>query len=101
MKAYGEGLESGKPIAGHPVQFTVDCRDAGDEAPLEIVCQSADGEEVPVDVKDNGDGTYTVQYTPREPIKHTIIPHYDGVAIKNAPFRVSRFKNFNLIKSKV
>ena len=92
MKAYGEGLESGKPIAGHPVQFTVDTKDAGDEAPLEIVAKSVDGEDVPCDVQDNGDGTYTVTYTPKEPIKHTIIPHYDGVAIKNSPFRVSGLK---------
>lgn len=88
MKAYGPGLEESGPVAGHPTEYTVDTRNAGDLAPLSNVIITADGDEVPIDVKDNGNGTYTCKYTPKDAVKHTIIPAYDGVAVKKSPFRV-------------
>ncbi|XP_078492931.1 filamin-C [Ciona intestinalis] len=89
VKAYGPGLESGTPVNGRPTNFTVDAKRAGAPAPVEVVAVAADGENLPVKVKDNGDGTYDCDYTPKNPIKHTIIPSYDGVAVKDSPFRVN------------
>uniref|UniRef100_H2ZJ19 Uncharacterized protein n=1 Tax=Ciona savignyi TaxID=51511 RepID=H2ZJ19_CIOSA len=89
VKAYGPGLESGTPVNGRPTNFTVDAKRAGAPAPVEVVAVAADGENLPVKVTDNGDGTYDCDYTPKNPIKHTIIPSYAGVAVKDSPFRVN------------
>nr|XP_039265539.1 filamin-C-like isoform X3 [Styela clava] len=88
VKAYGPGLEENGPVAGRPTEYTIDARSAGRPAPITNSIVTANGEEVPVDVQDNGDGTYTCRYTPRAAQKHTIIPTYDGIAVKNSPFRV-------------
>lgn len=44
---------------------------------------------VDVQVKDNGNGTYTCTYTPRKPVKHTVMVSWGGVNIPESPFRVS------------
>jgi filamin len=44
---------------------------------------------VDVQVRNNGNGTYTGRYTPRNPLRHTILIDYGGVAIPNSPFRVN------------
>lgn len=58
---------------------------------LTIVLTLQDGEGSPVDVqvKDNGNGTYTCTYTPRKPVKHTVMVSWGGVNIPESPFRVS------------
>lgn len=50
-----------------------------------------DGEGTPLDVQvqDNGNGTYTCSYTPRKPVKHTVMVSWGGVNIPESPFRVS------------
>eukprot|EP01089_Gocevia_fonbrunei_P013343 TRINITY_DN340_c0_g1_i1.p1 TRINITY_DN340_c0_g1~~TRINITY_DN340_c0_g1_i1.p1 ORF type:complete len:790 (-),score=281.46 TRINITY_DN340_c0_g1_i1:42-2333(-) len=45
--------------------------------------------DTPVDVKDNGDGTYSVTYSPQEPGAYTINVDLDGSPIKDAPFKVT------------
>lgn len=50
--------------------------------------QDRDGNPVDVQVKDNGNGTYSCSYTPRKPIKHTIMVSWGGVNIPDSPFRV-------------
>jgi len=45
-------------------------------------------EEVKPHVKDNGDGTYSVTYEPKEPGNYTIAVNLEGKPIKNAPFKV-------------
>jgi len=86
VEAYGPGLES--PVSGKPTNFTLDTRKAGTPAPVEVIAK-AEGEEVPVKVDDLGTGVYECSYTPEKAVKHTIIPSYDGVAVKDSPFRVS------------
>ena len=85
MEAYGPGLES--PVSGKPTNFTLDTCKAGAPAPVDVIAK-ADGEDVPVQVEDLGNGLYECSYTPDKPVKHTIIPSYDGVAVKDSPFRV-------------
>lgn len=48
-----------------------------------------------VQVKDNGNGTYTCTYTPRKPVKHTVMVSWGGVNIPESPFRVSRHPNLD------
>uniref|UniRef100_A0A8D3BM01 Calponin-homology (CH) domain-containing protein n=1 Tax=Scophthalmus maximus TaxID=52904 RepID=A0A8D3BM01_SCOMX len=106
VKAYGPGLQSSGLAVGKPTEFTVDAKQGG-KAPLKIVAQvpiilllsyltswfstKQDGEGAPLDVqvKDNGNGTYTCTYTPRKPVKHTVMVSWGGVNIPDSPFRVS------------
>lgn len=41
-----------------------------------------------VQVKDNGNGTYSCSYTPRKAVKHTAMISWGGVNIPDSPFRV-------------
>lgn len=51
--------------------------------------QDRDGNPVDVQVKDNGNGTYSCSYTPRKPVKHTVMVSWGGINIPESPFRVS------------
>ncbi len=96
VQAYGPGIEKDNQLAIHkPVEFTVDCRMAG-EAPLKVTITDSDYQKLDVAVKNNGNGTYTCRYTPIYPNKHTVFVTYGGVAIPKAPVRVSR-----MIKARV
>lgn len=57
---------------------------------LILPSSAQDGEGTPVDVqvKDNGNGTYSCSYTPRKPVKHTAMISWGGVNISDSPFRV-------------
>nr|VZI14117.1 unnamed protein product [Spirometra erinaceieuropaei] len=87
VKCYGPGISPGV-VAGVPTEFTVDAREAGAPAPTTVDVRDDVGDPVPVKVRDNGDGTATVSYTPKKPKKHTILPAYSGVSVPRAPFRV-------------
>lgn len=58
--------------------FTIEaCDPAGNKlaaggAPFDAFVADADGEEVPVEIVDNGDGTYTGRYAPKKPVEHTV-----------------------------
>jgi filamin len=75
--ADGPGVEGGCDT-WHPAQFTVHAVDpegkpvptGGD--PFDVVVTDAKGEEVPVTLKDNGDGTYSGEYQPLRPEPHTV-----------------------------
>lgn len=88
VKAYGPGVDKDTPlIINKPVEFTVDCREAG-EAPLRVVVTDSDYQKLDVAVKNNGNGTYTCRYTPIYPNRHTVFITYGGVAIPKSPIRV-------------
>lgn len=87
VKAYGPGLEPTGQIIDKPTEFTIETRNAG-EAPLRVQAIDQDYQPIDVQVRNNGDGTYTCRYTPRNPTRHCILIDYGGVAIPNSPFRV-------------
>nr|CAD7196862.1 unnamed protein product [Timema douglasi] len=64
VKAYGPGLEPSQCRTGSPLTFKVDASKSG-KAPLDVKIRSERGAlpQHPV-IKDNGDGTYDVTYTP-------------------------------------
>ena len=41
-----------------------------------------------MDVKDNGDGTYSVEYVPERPGRHSVDVKYGGRRVPKSPFRV-------------
>lgn len=90
MKAYGPGLEPTGQIIGRPSEFTIDTQNAG-EAPLRVQAMDQEYQPVDVQVRNNGNGTYACRYTPRNPLRHTILIDYGGVAIPNSPFKVRFF----------
>ncbi|XP_065219553.1 filamin-A isoform X2 [Planococcus citri] len=87
VECSGPGIGKGNLPLGVPVDFTVDTRKAGN-APLDIKVLDANSKPVPVNTKDNHNGTYTSQYTPKTGKKHTIQVNYGGVAVPGSPFKV-------------
>jgi len=79
--------EDGKPVAGEPVVVTVTPKDGGPAAP--------------VDIKDNGDGTYDVAYNADKPGDYTINATIGGEPIRDMPKDVRCYKGIDPTKSVV
>lgn len=89
--ASGPGLQ-GVP-AGDVGVITVQAKDEFDNnldhggAPIKgLLTSKADKSEVPVEVIDNGDGTYTLKYTPKKVGEYNLDIKLGEDNIKNAPF---------------
>jgi len=90
--AYGPGLEPGN-LDTEAAQFTIEARDkngnkmkeGGD--PFVVEVQGPTGP-IPVEVVDNGDGTYNVTYNPDDAGRHDIAVTLDGKPIKGSTFKV-------------
>jgi len=92
--AFGPGLEAG--VVGGENPFTVETRDAfdnkltqgGSDVKVEMV-NDATGERVPVQVRDNGNGSYACSYPGvGKAGNYTITPTVNGEKVKKAPFQV-------------
>jgi len=90
--AYGPGLEPGV-LDTEPAVFTIEARDKNGKRrieggdPFKVDIQGPTGP-VPVDVVDNGDGTYQVTYHPDDAGRHDIAVTLEGKPIKGSTFRV-------------
>jgi len=90
--AYGPGLEPGN-LDTHPAEFTIQARDifgnprteGGDPFQVEVVGPNG---AVPVDIKDNNDGTYHVEYKPDDAGPYNIAVTLDDKNIKGSVFHV-------------
>merc|ERR1711982_287961 len=77
-----------------PTEFTIQAADrdgnkmdkGGDD--FDVSIKDADGNDVPHNLTDNGDGTYKVEYKPNGPGTQTVDVNLRGKPIKNAPFKV-------------
>ncbi|XP_020717379.1 filamin-A isoform X3 [Ceratitis capitata] len=87
VKSYGPGLEKNGVTIGKPQTFTVDTAKAG-SAPLDVIVEDVYGKRLPVDIKNNPDGTKTCTYTPTSGVPHTVEVNYGSVATPNAPYRI-------------
>ncbi|XP_046806251.1 filamin-A isoform X3 [Lucilia cuprina] len=87
VKAFGPGLEKNGVTINEPTTFTVDDTKAG-PAPLDIVVEDVYGKRLPVDVKQQPDGTKKCTYTPTSGSPHTVEVNFGGVATPNSPHRV-------------
>ncbi|KAM9510776.1 LOW QUALITY PROTEIN: filamin-A-like [Guaruba guarouba] len=81
----GPGLEGA--TAGQAGHFRVDCSRAG-SAELTIGIASEAGARAEVRVEENGDGTYTIAYTPLSPGVYTITVEYGGQPVPHFPSKV-------------
>ncbi|XP_076844602.1 filamin B a isoform X2 [Brachyhypopomus gauderio] len=70
-----------------PQTFTVDCSKAG-TAPLSVAVTGPKGLAEPADIRDNGDGTYDVAYTPSVEGLFSVAVKYAGEEIPRSPFKV-------------
>ncbi|KAM9443530.1 filamin B a isoform 2-T2 [Clarias gariepinus] len=86
VKLSGPGMGSGVR-AKIPQTFTVDCSKAG-IAPLSVAVTGPKGVAEPVQVKDNGDGTHTVAYTPSVEGPYSVAVKYAEEEIPRSPFKL-------------
>ncbi|KAG7221104.1 hypothetical protein INR49_017545 [Caranx melampygus] len=86
VKCSGPGLGTG--VRAHvPQTFTVDSTRAG-QAPLDVKLYGPTGTVEPVGVKNNGDGTHTVHYTPAQDGPYTVAVKYADQEVPHSPFKV-------------
>merc|ERR1712032_1036690 len=91
--AYGPGLEDGI-LDTLPTEFFIQAADrngnkmdkGGDDFDVDI--KDADGNDVPHEIEDKGDGTYKVNYKPNGPGPQKVNVNLRGKPIKDAPFTV-------------
>ncbi|XP_062316495.1 filamin-B [Osmerus eperlanus] len=74
LKVSGPGLESGL-CAKVPQTFTIDSSSSG-EAPESVAVMTPSGKMEHVEVTDNGDGTYSVAYSPSMEGAHSLLVKY-------------------------
>eukprot|EP01094_Clydonella_sp_ATCC50884_P006418 TRINITY_DN1558_c0_g1_i1.p1 TRINITY_DN1558_c0_g1~~TRINITY_DN1558_c0_g1_i1.p1 ORF type:complete len:767 (-),score=207.32 TRINITY_DN1558_c0_g1_i1:208-2508(-) len=92
--AYGPGLTDGLRDTERGT-FTIQAVDkhgapmaqGGDDFAAKVV--DPQGNEIPVEIVDQGDGTYAAAYEPNDPGKHVVHVELRGEPIKDAPFSVS------------
>ena len=83
--AYGPGL-FGPARVGEPVQFTVQAKDGGEGSVA--VTPKGPNATYSASVKDNGDGTHDVLFTPWEKGPHEIAVNWGDEPIPNSPFSI-------------
>jgi len=90
--AYGPGLTAGEQFG--PAEFTIESRNKlGERIPVgghnfHGKVKDPLGNEIPISIKDNEDGTYTATYTPFHPGDHVVEVLLDQDHIKDSPFTV-------------
>ena len=80
------GVEPTGLKAGQRAPFTVDAKGAGD-GELDVFVEGPQGEEK-VDIKSNGDGTYSCIYYPGKFGKYVVNVTWSSVQVPNSPFNV-------------
>lgn len=84
VQAFGPGLEPGVK-ANVPTHFNVDAREAG-AADLKVdIKNDATKANVPIQLTDNGDGTYSADYVAPEPGNYTVNLTYGGLKVPQTP----------------
>ena len=75
-------------FVGVPAEFTVFTKEAG-EGDVDVRVMDNDGKKVPVDIKDNGDGTYTIIYYPTTVGAYSVNITFNSESIPKSPFKVN------------
>jgi filamin len=91
--AHGAGLQEGEQFI--PAEFTIQAKNCfGTNCPcggetFDVTIQAAaKSAPIPVQIKDNNDGTYTVNYTPVESGRHVVAVNLKGKPISGSPYNV-------------
>ncbi|XP_022533122.2 filamin-A isoform X2 [Astyanax mexicanus] len=85
MKISGAGIKSGM-CSQAPQTFTIDCKTTG-VRPESVAILTPNGKTELVEVKDNGDGTYTVNYCPSMEGPHSLIVKHAEEESFSSPFK--------------
>jgi hypothetical protein len=68
---------------------------------VEVVLKNDKGQDIPIQMTDNEDATYTVDYCPPAPGNYTVIVRYGGKEIPQSPIRVPITASVDVSKIKV
>jgi filamin len=71
VECFGPGVQRDGVSKGQRAQFTIDTQRAG-SAPLDVQVLDANYNNIDVNVRSNGDGTYTAEYIPKTGSRHTV-----------------------------
>jgi len=92
-RVYGPALEEGVQD-NLPTHFTIESRDRNDiplkngGQPYDVKVKGPKGD-VPVEVVDNGDGTYTVNFAPQDAGPHRIDVTLRNKPVANSPYNIN------------
>lgn len=75
-------------FVGVPAEFTVFAKEAGD-GDVDVRVIDNNGKQVPVEIKDDKDGTYTVIYYPTTVGAYTVNITFNTESIPKSPFKVN------------
>ncbi|GFN93495.1 filamin-a-like [Plakobranchus ocellatus] len=102
IKAYGPGLDPAGVYLDCPNEFTVDARSVSPNAQGKVraIVTSPSGQKNDTLVKNNGDGTYNVLYTPLEQGPQKIDVTYEDLPIPQSPLTVNAKPGFDANKVK-
>jgi filamin len=99
-RCFGPGLEGGE--AHKPAVFTIEARNKkGDKIPngghpFAVNVKDPFGQPLPVDLRDNNDGTYTCQYNPADPGEHVVEVTLNRAQVAKSPYHVKIDENKDL-----
>lgn len=99
VKVFGPGVERGVR-SNTPTHFNIDCREAG-PGEVQIALTNAQGQDIPIDIRDNRNGTFTVDYLTPSPGEHRVTVLYAGAEIPQSPIVVPVQSNVDVTKVKV
>lgn len=99
VQAFGPGLEKDvKPNV--PTHFNVNCQEAGN-ADLGVAIKGPNGRELPIQLTDNENGTYSVDYVAPEPGNYVVNMTYGGLKVPQSPINVNVKPPVDISKIKV
>ena len=88
IKVYGPGVEKDGIDTDTPsADFTVDTREAGGFGKLAVTCDGPKGP-LPVDITDNGDGTFDCAYKPDDVGEHQVKVNFNNKPAGESPYKV-------------
>lgn len=99
VKVFGPGVERGVK-SNTPTHFNIDCREAG-PGEVQIALTNAHGQDIPIEIQDNRDGTFTVEYLTSSPGDHRVTVLYAGSEIPQSPIVVPVQSHVDVTKVKV
>ncbi|XP_035708450.1 filamin-A isoform X3 [Folsomia candida] len=99
VQVFGPGVEKGVSST-KSTHFNVDAREAG-PGDLQVTIADELGHQVPYELSDNGDGSYSVDYAPPTPGNYKVSVKYAGQEVPSSPFRVPVQPHVDVSKVKV
>eukprot|EP01119_Soliformovum_irregulare_P015542 TRINITY_DN437_c0_g1_i1.p1 TRINITY_DN437_c0_g1~~TRINITY_DN437_c0_g1_i1.p1 ORF type:complete len:1056 (-),score=389.88 TRINITY_DN437_c0_g1_i1:223-3369(-) len=91
----GPGVEGGRDVVVRkPAPFTITAKNAFNDllgkggAPFKVTVTGPTNANVPANITDNGDGTYSGSYTPTTPGTHVVRVEHNSIPVAQTPYNV-------------